>query len=259
MRKLFLSLLLLFPLGALPKVLKPGDTMPSEHIYVPRNLAFNIVLEPIYLTVFNSEITARVLKINKKMGEPFKEGEVLLEMDDAVFKGNYSKALSAVTKFETELNAKRRLYEDDALSKFELDDGIASLLGAEADLTIAKKLLESTKIVAPYNGKVVKVTIKEFELAQPGKELISIVDDATLYAKFLAPANLVQCLKRGMPVNIFVKETGDRIESVISHIAPVIDPSSATIMVEAKIDNGDNKWWAGMTGKVEISECKKSP
>lgn len=258
MRKLFLSILLLFPLGALPKVLQPNVTEPSVRSYVPKTYSFNIVLEPLHLTIFNSEITSNVLKINKTMGESFTKGEALVEMDDKVFEGNYSKALSSVTKFKTELEAKKRLYEDDALSQFELDDGIASLQGAEADLIVAKKLHEGTKILAPYDGKVVKVAIKQFELAQPGKELIAIVNDEILFAKFLAPSSLVQCLRTGMNVDVYVKETGDKISTTIARIAPVIDPSSSTIMVEAQIDNHDNKLWAGMTGKVTISECSRA-
>lgn len=228
-------------------------------IAAPRTLSYSVVLEPMYLTVVYAEVTSPILKIHKRMGESFEENEILIELDNRIFEGNYAKATAAVTRFESELEAKQALFKDDAMSRFELDQSIADLAGAIADQIIAKKGLEGTTIKAPYRGKVVKLALKEFELAQQGKELITLVDDDVLFAKFLAPSALVTCIKTGMPVEIDIKESGDRIKASISRIAPVIDPSSSTLMVEAKIDNKDHKWWGGMTGMIRISECDLFP
>lgn len=218
---------------------------------------FNVVLEARHQTVIFSQVTSPVTKVHKQMGEAFEEGEFVLELDNRVYEGNFRKTDAAVNKFQTELKAKEQLYKDDALSQFELEDGISSLAGAEADRTIAKKMLEDTKIIAPYRGRVVKVSVKEFELAQVGKELITLVDDGYLYAKFLVPSTLLRCLKVGVPVEIYIKESNEKVSSTISRIAPVIDPSSQTILVEAGIDNPDHRLLAGMTGRIVLKECKE--
>jgi membrane fusion protein (multidrug efflux system) len=217
---------------------------------------FNVVLEARHQTVVFSQVTAPVLSVLKKMGDGFEEGELIVDLDNRIYEGNFKKTDAAVTKFQTELKAKEQLYKDDALSQFELDEAISSLAGAEADRIIAKKMLDDTKIVAPYKGRVVKVNVKEFELAQQNKELVTLVDDAYLYAKFLVPSTHLRCLEPGAPVEIFVRETNQKIAATISRIAPVIDPSSQTLLVEAGIDNGDHKLLAGMTGKVALKECQ---
>lgn len=271
MKQLFLSLFLcLFcNLGAeQPKITPRKEIQDREqrvgiapHIKDTNAIthSFNTVLEPLHLTVIYAEITSPVVKIHKKMGEPFNEGEVLIELDDRIFEGNYAKALAAVTKFRSELKAKQELYADDALSRFELDEGVAALKAAEADYIIANGLFESTKIKAPYKGRVVKIAVKEFELGQLGKELITLVDDDVLYAKFLVTSDLFLCLKLGMKADIYIKETRDKITTTISRISPIIDPSSSTITVEAKIDNHEHKWWAGMSGRIDIIDCNKNP
>jgi RND family efflux transporter MFP subunit len=218
---------------------------------------FNVVLEARNQTVIYAEVTTPVNKVYKHLGDSFEEGELLLELDSRVFEGNFKKSEAAVIKFETELEAKKQLYADDALSKFELDDGISQLAGAQADKTIAAKLLSNTKILAPYAGKVVKVNVKEFELAQQGKELITLVDDAYLYARFLVPSPLLSCLKQGTPVDIYIKETGEKVSASLSRIAPVIDPASQTIMVEAGIDNNARTLLSGMTGRVALRDCRE--
>jgi membrane fusion protein, multidrug efflux system len=221
------------------------------------SLSYNVVLEPKHHTIIFSEVNTPVLKINKRMGDSFEENEVLMELDNKVFKSNYLKALSAVRKFQIELKAMKKLYEDDALSLFELEDAFASLASAEADLALAKKLLKSTKVKVPYQGKVVRILVQEYELAQQGKELIELVNSDMLYARFLVPSRLLSCLKHGTPVHIYINEINDWVTSKISRIAPVIDPSSSTIKVEAEIDNQDGHLWAGMTGSAKIEQCKK--
>lgn len=216
---------------------------------------FNVVLEARYQTTIYAQVTTPVLNVNKQLGDPFEEGEVLLELDDRVYEGNFKKSEALVTKFTTELEAKKQLFADDALSKFELDDGVSQLAGAEADKIIAHKMLLDTKIIAPYAGRVVKVNVKQFELAQQGKELVTLVDDAYLYAKFLVPSSLLRCLKVGAPLELYIKEAGKKVSSTIARIAPVIDPSSQTIVVEAGIENADHQLLAGMTGRVVLKDC----
>lgn len=216
---------------------------------------FNVVLEARYQTTIFAQVTTPVTQVHKQLGDSFEEGEVLLELDQRIYEGNFKKTQALVTKFTTELEAKKQLFADDALSKFELEDGISQLAGAEADKIIAQKMLGDTKIIAPYNGRVVKVNVKQYELAQQGKELITLVDDAFLYAKFLVPSSLLRCLKVGAPLEIYIKETGAKVSSTIARFAPVIDPSSQTIVVEAGIDNSDHRLLGGMTGRVVLNDC----
>ncbi len=222
---------------------------PKSHIY-------NVVLEARHLTVIYSQITSPILKVEKRMGDSFMEGDLLMALDRDIYAGNLAKAEAAVVKFQTELSAKKRLYEDDALSKFEMDEVLAQLAAAEAEAVIAKKMLDNTDIKAPYHGRVVKVSMKEFELAQAGKELMTIVDDTVLYAKFLVPSTQFNCLRVGAPLEVYVKETGQKVNSAISGIAPVIDPASSTILVEARLENEERTLYPGMTGRVVLKGCE---
>lgn len=255
MKMLFLVLFLAASSFAINEPPYPSEALPESLTSRPKSYTFSVILEPLYLTVINSEVNSKVLKVHKKMGESFSKGDILMELDSRVYEGNYSKTLSLVTKFKTELDAKKILFADDALSQFELDDAIASLAGAQADFVIAKKLLENTKVIAPYNGRVVKLAVKEFELAEENKELITLVNDEELFAKFLVPSSMMQCLKQGVSADLYIRETGELITTKISRFSPVIDPSSSTIMVEAKLDNKDGRLWSGMSGRITILEC----
>jgi RND family efflux transporter MFP subunit len=160
------------------------------------------------------------------------------------------KAQAALEKARVELDAKKQLFHDNVASLFELKEGEANVATAKADLALAKRNLEGTSVLAPYDGKVIAVSIEEFETPQLGKPLMETVDDEVLIARFLVPSYLLPRLSLGLPFNVVIRETGEKIPVKISRIGSVIDPSSGTVKIEADIDNRHNKLRAGMTGQA---------
>lgn len=229
----------------------------SSSTYLPNSesaYSFNVVLDPKFRIILTSEVNTPVVKIFRRMGDSFKKGDALIDLDKTVYESSFLKAQSALEKATMELHAKERLYDDAALSLFELSEAEAAQKAAEAEFIIAKKGLQNTSIKAPINGKVVKVGVEEYEFVQVGKELIEIIDDSSLYARFLIPSSLLSNIRIGQIFEIEVKETGKTIKGMIDRIAPAIDPSSSTIKVEAEVYNPDGSLKAGMTGRVKIKE-----
>jgi RND family efflux transporter MFP subunit len=214
---------------------------------------FQAVLDPHHKTKLYTEVDQPVKKINKKMGQTFQKGEVLIEIDDVVAKSDYFKALSKIKQSLAELEAVSELHKSNLASSFELRKAESELASAKADLSLAKHRLESTKIVAPYDGIVDTVQIEAHEMTQRSKELINILDDNTLIAKLLIPSSLLKNVKVGTPLYIKVDETGKIVEAKLTRIGGMIDPSSSTIRVEAEIDNENHALKAGMSGTASFS------
>jgi len=216
-----------------------------------------VVLEPRYNTKIAAELTSTVLGINKDMGDSFAEGELLVKLDDTVFLANFEKAESAFQKALVEAEVTRRLFDDKSASLFDLKTAEAGLAQANAEFWQAKHFLDMTTLRAPYSGKVVKVTSELYELVQPGKEIIHYIDDAKLYARFLAPVELLSDLKVGRKVTIKLEGIPKMIVASITRVAPMIDAVSSTIKVEAEIDNSLGYLTAGMVGTLKVNHLKK--
>lgn len=212
--------------------------------------SFQVTIDPRHRTDLSAEVVSPVESINKKMGESFKKGDVLIQLNDVLFASNLKKAESALDKARVELDAKKRLFNDNVASYFELKEGESNLATAQADLTLAKRNLSGTKIIAPYDGKVISVNIEEHEIPQLGKSMIEIVDDQILIARFLVPSSFLPKLKVGMSFEILIMETGQKVPLKISRIGSVIDPSSGTVKIEADIDNSKDSLRTGMTGRT---------
>jgi membrane fusion protein, multidrug efflux system len=227
-----------------------------EETYAPDG-DFQVIIDPKHRTVLSAEIQSPVSIIHKHMGDSFKKGDILIQLNDVVYQSNIKKTEAVLERARVEFEAKNQLFNDNVASLFELKEAEANVAIAESELAIAKRDLESTRIEAPYDGNVVTLGIEEHELPQPGTELIEIVYDKVLLAKLLVPTEMLEQLKIGQSFSIDIPDADKTITATIARISSVIDPSSSTFRVEAEIDNSGHQLWAGMKGRAKFEELKK--
>ncbi|MBA3720961.1 MAG: efflux RND transporter periplasmic adaptor subunit [Parachlamydiaceae bacterium] len=215
---------------------------------------FPVIFKAFYRGILSAEVTAIVEKITHRMGERFKEGELLVQLDDTIFQGYRVKAVGNVEKAKAELASKEKLFKDGIASIFEIKTAEANLGIANSDLINADHAINGCSVRAPFDGKVVNILIEEHELIQEGKPLIEIVNDDYLIGQVLSPARLLPILAIGRPVNIFVQETGTIEVGKILRLDAIIDPASSLLKVDIIVDNKNQKLRSGMIGRVILSD-----
>lgn len=223
----------------------------------PPNLTYPAILQPLQRTAIGTELTARVIAVYKRMGESFKKGDVLVQLDDESLRALVMKADANVDRARVNFNSKTALYADDIASYNEFSEAKAALGAAEADLILARINLDNATIVAPYDGRVLRINVEEGEYANrvlrlDEKPLLDIANDRVLLAQILVPARFFNQVKIGNPLLMRVQETGEEIRGTISRVGAEIDPISSTFIVEATIDNSDGRLLGGMTGMVQL-------
>ncbi|MCB1112470.1 MAG: efflux RND transporter periplasmic adaptor subunit [Chlamydiales bacterium] len=227
--------------------------------YANNNNSFQVVIDPKQRTSLSAELRSPVIKINKRMGDDFHTNDVLIQLDDTVHQANLKKAQAIVEKAKTDLEAKQQLFKDNVASSSELKEAEANVAIAEAELIKSQRDLDATVIKAPYDGKVVQVFVEEYELPDQGEQMIEIVNDKTLLAKLLIPSSMLKNIKIGEPFKIDLNETDKEITAKVSRIGSIIDPSSATVRIEAEIDNKNGDLKAGMSGIAHFKPDEKKP
>lgn len=221
------------------------------------NQTYQVVIDPLYRTKLYAEIQSPVVKINQRMGESFKKGDVLIQLDDRITKSNLSKALSSLDKAQVEYDGKKQLYHENVASLFELKEAEANVAIAKAEVAVAERDFDATTIKAPYDGKVVSLNVEEYELPRSGTELIEIVKDTTLLAELLVPSQLLKKIKIGDTFKVYLHNEENPVYAKIKRIGSVIDPSSDTIKIEAEIDNKKGNLKSGMTGRADFEDIKE--
>lgn len=225
----------------------------------------HVILIPLHRTILSNQISTPILssqvssivrKIFKRMGEYFEKGELLIQIDDAIYYANLGKAKAALDRAQALLKTREALYGDNIISYLDLKEAQAVAASAEAEYVLAFTQYEGAFVRAPYRGRVIAVMIEEFELPQPGQALMEIEQTDKLLAKIFFPSAFYKDLFIGKTIDIRIRETETTVKATIIRIGGAIDPSSSTIAVEAEIDNADGKLMAGMTGITNTMELE---
>lgn len=232
------------------------NNLAEQYQQMKKDPTFRVILEPQYKVLISSQIDSPVKHITKRMGDSFNEGDLLIQLNDEVFETELKRAKANLLRAQAELEAKNILFQDNVASTFEIREAEAYAAIAEAELAKAQQKYNATKILAPFNGKVVDLNIEEYELAQRGKHIIQLVEDQTLRAHLLVPSTYLSKISNGQAISITVKETGQPITARISRIGAVIDPASSTIKIEAIVDNRNNALKSGMSGTATLTLSK---
>lgn len=167
----------------------------------------------------SSEVTARILKIHVKEGDMVTPGELLVELDQAQFKGAVDRSQAGLAQanagvvqatanrdqakraFDRQTELKRtspNLVTDESVelarqaylvADANLKSAAALVEQAKAGLKEAQDNLARTMLYSPMAGRVVRLAVEEGEVAVPGtfsKEtglLMRIADMSTILAK----------------------------------------------------------------------------
>ncbi|MGH7524474.1 MAG: efflux RND transporter periplasmic adaptor subunit [Gemmatimonadales bacterium] len=167
----------------------------------------------------SSEVTARILKIHVKEGDMVKAGELLVELDQAQFKGAVDRGQATLAQadagqvqatanrdqakrtYDRQTELKRtspNLITDESVelarqaylvADANLKSAAALVEQAQAGLKEAQDNLARTMLYSPISGRVVRLAVEEGEVAVPGtfsKEtglLMRIADMSTILAK----------------------------------------------------------------------------
>lgn len=128
------------------------------------------------------------------------------------------------------------------------DEARESLTQAEVALRSAEINLARTEVKAPFAGRVVSQESQIGEFANPGTELVRLVDTRRLEVTARTPAGLARNVKAGDIIK--VSNGAETTEAAVRAIVPVGD--SLSRMLELRLDLPDSDWYIGSAVRVSL-------
>ena len=162
---------------------------------------------PLHYTTLSSEMAGRIDRIATRVGDHFREGDVLIIFDCAVPRAQLARAQAVVTQAERTFEIDRRLVALRSMGQLELDVAAAEILKAKADQVAAEAVASKCSIAAPFSGVTVEQKAREFQYTTPGQPLLDILDDHALEVELLAPSHWLSWLKPGYAFQVKIDET----------------------------------------------------
>ncbi len=196
----------------------------------------------------------RIRKIYVEVGDHFKKGQPLVEMDD----NSFTQQELQLKNLETEYNRAVKLKETGSISQQNYDQAVTSYEVAKKALA---QLRENTRMVAPFDGVVTGKYMEEGELYSGGAyggaskpSILAIEQVSTMKALVNISEKYYLEIKKGMSVQLHSDVYTDRVfDGKVTIVYPTIDASSRTFSVELQFPNPKEELKSGMYGTISFA------
>lgn len=233
------------------------------------------------------EIHARVEGYLEKMlfeeGKRVKLGDPLFMINPAQYKARVEKAKAQLKKDEAQAAKARRdvdrltpLYEQHAASQLDLDNAIASLENAEANIAMSKADLDQaqlelsyTVVTSPLSGYISERYVDIGTLVGPGakSKLAAVVKSDTVLVDFKMTAlDYLRAERRNVKfgeqdttrswqptVSVTLADNSEYpVKGIVDFADPLVDPQTGTFGVRAELANPNQKLLPGQFTRVKL-------
>lgn len=211
-------------------------------------------LQPERRADLRAEVAAVVLQVLKENGEPVRKGDLLLRLDDTSIRDSLNSARESARaaqqaheQAERQVQRLRTLQGQGMVSMQALEDAEvrrnsaqSELAAARARVVSAQQQLRRTEVRAPFDGVVSDRKVSAGDTAAIGKELVKVIDPASMRFEGLVSADAMSELRIGAPVRFKVNAyPGVEFNGRIRRIDVSADPTTRQVAV--LIDFADDR------------------
>ena len=218
---------------------------------VMRTIVVNGKTAPARIAQLSAETDGRIEFIGAERGANLERGNLIVRMDERDRAARLAQAEATVKQREVEYEARQRLKSESYVSEAQLQEGLALLESARAELTRARLDLDYMSVRAPFGGALQDRMVEVGDFVSRGDPIATYVDNRTI----IVSANLSEFDARFVDVGDTAEAhlaTGETVRGRIRYVAPVADEATRTFVVELEVANTDGALRAGGTAELRI-------
>jgi len=231
---------------AVQLLVSPEDVLTVQSSALANGPVITGSIQPERKADLRAEVSAVVLQVLKENGDPVKRGDVLVKLDetsihDSLLSAQESlrAATQALEQSQRALARLKTLRESGMTSAQALDDAEvrrnsaqSELSAARARVAAAQQQVTRTVVRAPFDGIVSDRKVSPGDTAAIGKELLKVIDPASMRFEGRVSADKIAAVKVGQPVMFRVNGYG---EQKFSGIVKRIDPTANDITRQVEV------------------------
>ncbi len=218
---------------------------------VMRTIIVNGKTAPARVVNLAAETDGRIEYIGAERGASLRRGELIVRLDERDRSARLAQAQATVKQREVEYEARERLKSESYVSEAQLQEAVALLETARAELKRAELDLGYMEIRAPFAGALQSRMVEVGDFVSRGDPIATFVDNRTI----IVSANLSEFDARYVSVGdaaVARLATGEDVRGRIRYVAPVADEATRTFTVELEVDNANGALRAGGTAELRI-------
>jgi len=218
---------------------------------VMRTIVVNGNTAPARIVNLAAETDGRVEYVGAERGASLERGDLIVRLDERDRTARLAQAQATLKQREVEFDARSRLKSDSYVSEAQLQEAVALLETARAELTRAELDLAYMRVRAPFAGALQARMVEIGDFVKRGDPVATYVDNRTI----IVSANLSEFDAKYVNVDDPAEArlaTGETVRGRIRYVAPVADDATRTFKVELEVDNEDGMLRAGGTAELRI-------
>ncbi|TWC13382.1 RND family efflux transporter MFP subunit [Pseudomonas sp. SJZ085] len=199
-------------------------------------------------TTLASQLVGRVRAVNASLGSSFRKGDVLVSFDCDEQTARLKMAQADLSSAREAHDAKLRLQGLQSAGEVEVSLAASAAEKAAAQVAQYRAQQQQCTVLAPFDGRVVKVQVKAFQGVNLGQPLLDIISNGPLKMRVNVPSRWLAWLQPDQTFQVDLGETGKRYPAKVKAINAQVDAVSQTIELEGVIEGQPKDLLAGMSG-----------
>jgi multidrug efflux system membrane fusion protein len=224
-------------------------TQSAEEIM--RTIVVNGETAPARVVDIAAETDGRIEYVGVNRGANVDRNAVIVRLDERDRKARLAQAEATLRQREVEYQGRLKLKGESYVSEAQLQEAIAQLETAKAELMRAQLDLEYMTIRAPFDGALQERHVEVGDFVKSGDPIARFVDNR----RIIVTANVSEYdagyVETGQTAQARLA-TGETVHGTIRYVAPVADQATRTFTVELEVDNSAGALRAGGTAELQV-------
>ncbi|WP_029890665.1 efflux RND transporter periplasmic adaptor subunit [Polycyclovorans algicola] len=201
-----------------------------------------------------AEVGGIVTAIHFESGDAVKRGDRLIDLEADAERAELQQLRAQADLAETNLKRRQRLFQQEAISKSELDTVTAEFDAAKAAAVAQAARLAQKDIRAPFDGRLGVRRVAVGQYLSPGTAIVNLQSLDPIDLDFSLPEQHFGDVEAGFEVAIKVDAWPEETFSgKVLAIEPRVETATRNFLVRARFPNGDERLRPGMFGQVILS------
>jgi membrane fusion protein, multidrug efflux system len=211
------------------------------------------VIRAVDEATLTSSLGRKIIELPVKESGMFKKGDILAQFDCASARASLDAARAKHRVEQIAFENVSRLAKMRAAGRFEVSQtqARAGQMAAEAE-SLGLSLAEC-EIIAPYDGEVAELRLRENETPERAQPIMRILDLSSFELDVIVPSQWLRWLKPGAAFSVTVDETGQSVSAELVRLGAVVDPVSQTVKAVGRLTGPTSGILPGMSGSVDFT------
>lgn len=199
------------------------------------------------------EVSGRIVRLGFADGQKVRQGQLLVQLDDALPQAQLSQARAQLQIARTTLDRNVELVAQNFVTQSVVDQAQANVKVAEAQVALATATAARLRIVAPFDGQTGIRAVDVGDVVQDGADLVALDDTSSVYVDFSLPERFAPQIAPRQPVEVTLDALpGTTFTALIQALEPQVSADGRAIAARASIPNPAGQLRPGMFARVRV-------